>query len=42
MSNGIKVVKRSGVIEPLNLDKIHSMVECACKILQEYLLVKWR
>ena len=31
MSNGIKVVKRSGVIEPLNLDKIHSMVECACK-----------
>ena len=30
MSNGIKVVKRSGEIEPLNLDKIHSMVECAC------------
>jgi ribonucleoside-diphosphate reductase alpha chain len=30
MSNGIKVVKRSGTIEPLNLDKIHSMVECAC------------
>ena len=31
MSNGIKVVKRSGDIEPLNLDKIHLMVECACK-----------
>ena len=30
MSNGIKVVKRSGNIEPLNLEKIHSMVECAC------------
>ena len=31
MSNGIKVVKRSGDIEPLNLEKIHLMVECACK-----------
>ncbi len=31
MSNGIKVVKRSGIIEPLNLEKIHLMVECACK-----------
>ena len=31
MSNGIKVVKRSGSIEPLNLEKIHLMVECACK-----------
>ena len=30
MSNGIKVVKRSGTIEPLDLDKIHSMVDCAC------------
>ena len=30
MSNGIKVVKRDGSVEPLNLDKIHSMVECAC------------
>jgi len=30
MSNGIKVVKRDGSIEPLNLDKIHNMVECAC------------
>ncbi len=30
MSNGIKVVKRSGIIEPLNLEKIHLMVECAC------------
>jgi ribonucleoside-diphosphate reductase alpha chain len=31
MSNGIKVVKRSGEIEPLNLEKIHLMVECACE-----------
>jgi ribonucleoside-diphosphate reductase alpha chain len=31
MSNGIKVVKRSGSIEPLNLEKIHLMVECACE-----------
>jgi ribonucleoside-diphosphate reductase alpha chain len=31
MSNGIKVVKRSGIIEPLNLEKIHLMVECACE-----------
>ncbi|NDB57044.1 ribonucleoside-diphosphate reductase subunit alpha [bacterium] len=30
MSNGIKVVKRGGTIESLNLDKIHSMVDCAC------------
>ena len=30
MSNGIKVVKRNGAIESLNLEKIHSMVECAC------------
>ena len=30
MSNGIKVVKRTGIIEGLNLDKIHSMVDCAC------------
>ena len=30
MSNGIKVVKRNGSTENLNLDKIHSMVECAC------------
>ena len=30
MSNGIKVTKRDGSIEPLNLDKIHRMVEEAC------------
>ena len=30
MSNGIKVKKRNGLLEPLNLDKIHSMVDCAC------------
>ena len=31
MSNGIKVVKRDGESEGLNLDKIHVMVEHACK-----------
>jgi ribonucleoside-diphosphate reductase alpha chain len=31
MSNGTKVVKRNGRIEPLNLDKMHLMVEEACK-----------
>jgi ribonucleoside-diphosphate reductase alpha chain len=30
MSNGIKVKKRDGSLEPLNLDKIHRMVEEAC------------
>jgi len=30
MSNGIKVRKRNGTLESLNLDKIHSMVDCAC------------
>jgi len=30
MSNGIKVVKRNGTSEPINLDKIHKMVEHAC------------
>ena len=30
MSNGIKVKKRDGSTESLNLDKIHSMVDCAC------------
>ncbi len=30
MSNGTKVKKRNGSLEGLNLDKIHSMVECAC------------
>ena len=31
MSNGIKVVKRSGQIEPINLEKMHLMVESACE-----------
>ena len=31
MSNGIKVVKRSGKIEPLDLDKMHLMVDEACQ-----------
>ena len=31
MSNGTKVVKRNSSIEPLNLEKIHVMVELACK-----------
>ena len=30
MSNGIKVTKRDGSVEALNLDKIHKMVEEAC------------
>jgi len=31
MSNGIKVVKRDGRIESLDLDKMHKMVDEACK-----------
>ena len=31
MSNGIKVTKRDGRIEPINLEKMHVMVEEACK-----------
>ena len=31
MSNGTKVVKRNGSIEPLNLEKMHIMCEEACK-----------
>ena len=31
MSNGTKVVKRNGVTESLDLDKIHKMVESACE-----------
>ena len=31
MTNGNKVKKRNGSIEPLNLEKIHVMVEEACK-----------
>src|SRR5210317_1875250 len=33
MSNGTKVKKRDGRIEPLDLDKMHLMVEEACKCL---------
>ena len=31
MSNGIKVVKRDGIEEPINLEKVHKMVEFACE-----------
>ena len=31
MSNGTKVVKRNGSIEPLDLDKMHLMVAEACE-----------
>ena len=31
MSNGTNVKKRDGSIEPLNLDKLHVMVEEACE-----------
>ena len=31
MTNGIKVKKRNGSIEPLNLEKMHMMVEEATK-----------
>ena len=31
MSNGTKVVKRNGTIQPLNLEKMHIMVEQACE-----------
>jgi ribonucleoside-diphosphate reductase alpha chain len=31
MSNGTKVKKRNGTIEPLNLEKMHVMVEQACE-----------
>ena len=31
MSNGIKVEKRDGHSESLNLDKVHRMVEDACE-----------
>ena len=31
MSNGTSVKKRNGSIEPLNLEKIHRMVEEACE-----------
>lgn len=31
MSNGLTVVKRNGNVEPLMLEKIHDMVNCACE-----------
>ena len=31
MSNGTKVVKRNGTIQPLNLEKMHVMVDQACE-----------
>jgi len=31
MSNGIKVIKRDGAEEPINLEKVHKMVEFACE-----------
>jgi ribonucleoside-diphosphate reductase alpha chain len=31
MSNGTKVIKRNGALEPLNLEKLHIMVEESCK-----------
>ena len=31
MSNGTKVVKRKGFMEPLDLNKLHVMVEQACE-----------
>ena len=31
MSNGIKVQKRNGSIEPIDLEKMHKMVDAACE-----------
>ena len=31
MSNGTKVVKRNGSEEPLDLNKLHKMVDEACR-----------
>ena len=31
MSNGTKVRKRDGSVEPLNLDKLHKVVDEACE-----------
>ena len=40
MTNGTKVKKRNGTIEPLNLEKMHVMVEEGVRVLQESLQVK--
>ena len=42
MTNGTKVQKRDGRIEPLDLDKMHLMVDEACQVLQGSLRVKLR
>ena len=31
MSNGIHIVKRNGAKEPINIEKIHKVVEFACE-----------
>ena len=31
MGNDVTVVKRDGSIEPIDLDKVHRMVEAACR-----------
>ena len=31
MSNGIHIVKRDGTKEPINIEKIHKVVEFACE-----------
>ena len=31
MSNGIKVLKRDGTVAPIDLEKVHKMVEFACE-----------
>jgi len=37
MSNGLKVKKRNGHVEQIDLDKMHVMVDEACKNLPEFL-----
>jgi len=33
MSNGIHIIKRDGTKEPINIDKIHKVVQFACEVL---------
>ena len=40
MSNGTKVIKRNGRVESLDLNKIHLMVDEACKDLAGSLLLR--
>ena len=42
MSNGTNVRKRSGSVESLDLNKMHKMVDEACKDLAVYQQVKLR